>query len=249
MPVVEETLAPGLLRWTLSNPRRRNAVDPEMLAWIAHRAGELAGEVVLLCGEGDRVFCAGFDLNALPASPPSGLASPDQLLIDATAAMGRADGTFIAVLGGLVIGAGVELTCALRPPPRPPRRHLPGAGEQSFGSSHHAAGLARFHAVFGPALCRRLLLAGEAIDADEALRASAPSRGGPAEALDAEAEALARRILAGAHSLRHHRDLSASSSAGPLDAERLDRHQAAREAAYGAADLDLARSRALGREP
>lgn len=250
MPVVEETLAPGLLRWTLSNPRRRNAVDPEMLAWIARRAGELAGEVVLLCGEGDRVFCAGFDLNALPrlAAERPGV-PPDQPLIDATAAMGRADGTFIAVLGGLVIGAGVELTCACDL-----RLARPGVTFQvpasKLGVVYHAAGLARFHAVFGPALCRRLLLAGEAIDADEALRAGALAGVVPAEALDAEAEALARRILAGApHSLRHHRDLLRELERGPLDAERLDRHQAAREAAYGAADLDLARSRALGREP
>ena len=50
--VDEQTLAPGLLRWTLSHPAKRNALSPDMLAWLQRRAGALAGEVVLLSGAG-----------------------------------------------------------------------------------------------------------------------------------------------------------------------------------------------------
>lgn len=249
MPVLETRVAPGLLRWTLSNPARRNAVDPEMLAWIARRAGELAGEVVLLCGEGDRVFSAGFDLRALPrlaAADPT--TPPDQPLIDAVAALQRADATFIAVLGGLVIGAAVELACAcdLRLARRGITFQVPAS---KLGVVYHADGLVRFHAVFGPALARRLLLTGDAITAEEALAAGALAGLVDAEALRDAAESLGRRLLAGAPaSLRAHRDFFRDLERRHLPAELLAEHRARRDEAYAAADLDRAHDRALGRK-
>ena len=113
--VHEHTLAPGLLRWTLSHPAKRNALSPEMLAWLQRRAAALSGEVVLLTGEGEPSFCAGFDLDALPEDPVAKDMSeaPDAALIAATAALRRADATLIAVLHGPIFGAGVELACCL----------------------------------------------------------------------------------------------------------------------------------------
>jgi hypothetical protein len=68
--ILETVLAPGLLRWTLHHPRKRNALTPDMLAWLERRSNELAGEVVILNGDGETSFCAGFDLDALPDAPP-----------------------------------------------------------------------------------------------------------------------------------------------------------------------------------
>lgn len=249
MPVVEEALRPGLLRWTLSNPARRNAVDPEMLGWIEARSRALAGEVVLLTGEGTSAFSAGFDLNALhrlQAERPG--VPPDQPLIDASTAMRAADATFVAVLQGFVIGAGVELAaaCDLRIA-RPGVTFQVPAGK--LGVVYHAAGVIRFHAVFGPALTQRLLLAGEAITAEEALSAGALVAVIDAAALTEASLALADRLLAGdPGALRAHRVLLRAIERTAVDPECLRAHADARAEAYARADLEETRRRALGRE-
>ncbi len=249
MPVVETRLAPRLLLWTLDNPPRRNALDPEMLEWICERARALAGEVVLLTGAGDRIFSAGFDLKALARlaeEDPDVL--PDQLLIDATSAMTEADGTFVALLQGLVIGASVELACACDL-----RLARPGVTfsvpASKLGVVYHAAGLIRFHAVFGPALARRLLLCGDAISAEEALNIGALTDLVPADALLEAGTALGKRLLAGAPgSLRAHRDFFRRIERQTLPAELLKEHSALRERTFAEADLGSAHSRALGRK-
>ena len=249
MPVVETRLAPKLLLWTLDNPPRRNALDPEMLGWIRERAQALDGEVVLLTGAGDRIFSAGFDLKALARlaeEDPSAL--PDQLLIDATSAMTAANGTFVALLQGLVIGASVELACACDL-----RIARPGVTfsvpASKLGVVYHAAGLLRFHAVFGPALARRLLLCGAAITAEEALNIGALADLVPAEALMEAGEALGRSLLAGASpSLRAHRDFFRQIERQALPADLLEEHKALRERTFAQADLGSAHRRALGRK-
>ncbi|MEZ4452059.1 MAG: enoyl-CoA hydratase/isomerase family protein [Nannocystaceae bacterium] len=249
MPVLEATLAPGLLRWTLSNPARRNAVDPEMLGWIEARSRALSGEVVLLTGEGQSAFSAGFDLHSLrrlQAERPG--VAPDQPLIDASTAIQAADATFVAALNGYAIGAGVELAaaCDLRIARSGVTFQVP-AGK--LGVVYHAAGIRRFHAVFGPALTRRLLLAGEAITAEEALSAGALAAVVEADALDEAAVALCGRLSAGdPRSLRAHRDLLRAIERTAVDPDPLRAHADLRAEAYAAADLDETRRRALGRE-
>lgn len=246
MPVVETCIAPGLLLWTLSNPPRRNALDPEMLEWIRERSSCLDGQVVLLTGAGDRVFSAGFDLKALPqlaAAHPG--TPPDKLLLDASAAMTNANATFIALLQGIVIGAGVELACACDfRIARPGVTFMVPASK--LGVVYHAAGLVRFHAVFGPALARRLLLVGDTVSAEEALAAGALAKLVDAKNLSDTGVDLARRLLAGtAHSLRAHRDFFRELERQTLPAELLQAHQALRARTYAAADLESVHKRAL----
>ncbi len=249
MPVLETCIAPNLLLWTLSNPPRRNALDPEMLVWIRERANCLKGQVVLLTGAGDRVFSAGFDLKALPrlaAAHPG--TPPDQLLLDASAAMTGADATFIALLQGIVIGAGVELACACDF-----RIAHPGVTfmvpASKLGVVYHAAGLIRFHAVFGPALARRLLLVGDTVSAEQALAAGALVEIVDTQDLSDTGVDLGHRLLAGAtHSLRAHRDFFRAIEGQDLPAKLLQAHQALRVRTYAAADLEGAHERALDRK-
>ena len=197
--VREQELAPGLLRWTLDHPRKRNALSPDMLAWLRRRAGELRGEVVLLCGEGDASFCAGFDLDALPKEHvlPDMAEVPDAPLFTATAALRRADATTIAVLHGPVFGAGVELACScdLRLARADTRFVIPAA---RLGVVYHPEGLALLHRSFGAALCQRLLLLGQPVLADEALRAGGLHGVYAADELDDAALTLAGQLRSGA---------------------------------------------------
>lgn len=228
----EETLEPGVLRWVLDNPARRNAVSPSMLEWIAARCPELAGEVVILRGEGERAFTAGFDLTALAEHTRSLQAEPpDAVLIRATTAIGRADATFIAALNGYVIGAGVELIacCDFRVACAGASLRVP-AGK--LGVIYHAHGLMRMHASFGATVARRLLLAGEKVEIAD-VRASLAALV-EYERLDDEVLALARRIreqsprsVAGNRAI-----LRALELAIALPEELLAAHESARREAY-----------------
>lgn len=247
--VDEQTLAPGLLRWTLTHPRKRNALTPAMLAWLARRADELRGEVVLLAGAGDLGFSAGFDLDALPE--PHALAdmsaAPDAPLAAASAALRRADATTIAVLHGHVYGAGVELACAcdLRLARSDARFTVPAA---RLGVVYHPVGLELLLRTFGAALAQRLLLLGETLGAGECLRAGAVHAVHDADALGPAALAAAEQLRAGApSSLRAHRAYLRAWAGGA--APDLAAHAAARQDAYAGPDYREGRAAARERRP
>lgn len=229
----EQALAPGILRWLISNPQRRNAIGPDVFAWIVERCAGLAGEVVIVRGEGEQVFSAGFDLKSLAdrVGPQASADAPDLPLLRATAAMQEADATFVAAINGLVIGAGVELVCScdVRLARRGATLRVP-AGR--IGVVYHAAGLARIHAAFGPTVVRRLFLVGDEVpieDAREGLVALVE-----ADQLDAEALALAQRItaLSPASVAGNRRLLRALDRPHALPSEVLDAHERARDHAY-----------------
>lgn len=249
--VHEQALGPGLLRWTLDHPRKRNALTPQMLAWLERRAGELRGEVVLLTGAGDTSFCAGFDLDALPQQDPGALAeAPDAPLFAATAALRRADATTVAVLHGHVYGAGVELACScdLRLARADARFVIPAA---RLGVVYHAEGVALLQRCFGPALTQRLLLLAESVSADEALRAGAIHGVHSASELEGAVMAVADKLRAGApHSLRAHRDRLRALAAGqPFTAADARAYDDARRAAYLSDDHREGRQATRERRP
>ena len=229
----EEQVEPGILRWVLDKPARRNAIGPAMFEWIRARCQTLAGEVVIVRGAGDRAFTAGFDLKALAELNTRQAAPPDDVLIGATTAMLGADATFVAALNGYVIGAGVELiaSCDFRIACEQASLRVP-AGK--LGVVYHAAGLAQIHAAFGPTVARRLFIAGETIPIVDA-RASLTTIV-PLAQLDAEALALAQRIRT--QSTRsvhgHRRLLRALDQAAELPPELLELHEQARRDAYEA---------------
>ena len=227
----EQELEPGVLAWVIDNPARRNAIAPPVFEWIASRCAELAGEVVILRGAGDRAFSAGFDLTTLADLGVGTREQPDDVLIRATAAMQDADATFIAALNGYVIGAGVELvaSCDFRIACPAASLRVP-AGK--LGVIYHAAGLARIHAAFGSTVVRRLFLANEQVPITD-VRASLAHLV-ELEQLDEQALALARRIRElSPHSVAGNRRLlRAIDRATALPADLLEAHEQARREAY-----------------
>lgn len=245
--IVVHALGDGLVRWELCNPARRNAVSPDGLRWIARRARTLSGEIVVLTGTGDTSFCAGFDLSQLRAQ--AGETPPDLPLIEATRAMTRADATFVAVLNGYAIGAGVELACAcdLRIARRDAWFQVP-AGR--LGVVYHAEGLARMRVAFGPTLTRRLVLLGERVTATEAAAANAFVRCVPAARMSTSVEEVLGALRASAPlALRGNRDLLRALDGGVLDPVRQRTHGRARAAAYASGDHEEARRAAGQRRP
>jgi enoyl-CoA hydratase/carnithine racemase len=240
--LVEIDSGDGVLRWELCRPERRNAIDPDGLRWIARRCATLRGEIVIFSGRGDEAFCAGFDLDALEGTA-DGSAPPDRPLVEAVDAMERADATFVARIGGYVIGAGVELCCAcdLRVARRGVRFSIP-AGR--LGVVYHLAGVSRILRTFGPALCRSLLLLGRSVDDIEADRAGAFVALVEADGLDAAIEAVVSDLRASdPEALRSHRSLLRTLACPSVPDDVRAEHERRREAAYRRLDPATARAR------
>lgn len=240
----------GVHTWWLCNEARRNAVSPGALQWMAERAAELHGAIVVLRGAGERAFCAGFDLTALAEvldHDPTRL--PDDSLITATTALRRADATLVAAIHGHAIGAGVELACAcdLRVASRDASFSVPAA---ELGVVYHAEGLGNMREVFGPTGVRRLLMLGDRISAEEAWSAGALVRLCEPGALDrALDDVLARLHRAAPLSLRGSRDLLRALDQGPLAAPIREEHERRRHEAYRSDDHHEARQARLERRP
>ncbi|MDC0675238.1 enoyl-CoA hydratase/isomerase family protein [Nannocystis radixulma] len=247
--LIETVLAPGIVRWTISHPRKRNALTPAMLAAIEAGARALRGEIVVLDAAADPCFCAGFDLDALPEGQVDAPAAdaPDAPLITASAALQTCDALVVAVVHGEVFGAGVELVaaCDVRLAAPGVRFTVPAA---RLGVVYHAAGVALLRRVFGPALARRMLLAADGITAEEAHRAGALTGLHPPDELARAGEELAARLRRGApQSLRAHRDLLRALDRGGPTAEELAAHERARRVAYTSDDFREGRAAARER--
>lgn len=242
----ERLVEPGIVEWRLDRPERRNAVTPEALAWIATRAPHLHGEVVLLTGSDERVFCAGFDLGRLAVMVSKD--PPDLVLARATAAMTAASATFIAVLNGDAIGAGVELVsaCDLRVARRGARLRVPAG---TLGVVYHAEGLLRMRATLGDGALKRLLLLGEEVAVDE-LEGRGIERVVEGERLDHAALEWGRRIRTLAPlSVAGNRDFLRIAAARPITAEDVATHEARRARAYQSKDHAEARLAVAERRP
>jgi enoyl-CoA hydratase/carnithine racemase len=241
--ITEVDAGDGRLRWELCRPKRRNAIDPEGLRWIEKRCRELDGHTVVLTGQGTEAFCAGFDLDALAEHRGEG--PPDQPLIDAAAAMRAANATFIARIGGYVIGAGVELVCAcdLRIARRGVHFSVPAT---RLGVVYHPDGMQLLHAVFGPALSRHLLLLGRRVTAAQAERVGAVTELVEADELDAAVDRAVHNLAGGSsRALAAHRSmLRQLDVGGPTQAQRQD-YQRLREEAYAALDPAGAKDRLI----
>jgi enoyl-CoA hydratase/carnithine racemase len=149
---------------TLVNPSRRNALDGPMCTALARTIGQLSGDAraIVLTGEGDRAFCAGFDVTALTDQAPALFG----LVLEALAASRT---PIVCALNGAAHGGGCELAaaCDLRVAHANVELAMPPA---RLGIVYHALGLARFAALVGEARARELFLTARAVGAEEAVR-------------------------------------------------------------------------------
>ncbi|HEY2744361.1 MAG TPA: enoyl-CoA hydratase/isomerase family protein, partial [Polyangia bacterium] len=150
---------------TLTNERKKNALDPAMLDALCAALARLPGEgarAVVLTGAGD-VFSSGYDLGALP----SGAAPATHPLGPALAAISDGPLPVIAALNGAAIGGGCELaaTCDLRVAHDAVTLMMPPV---RLGLVYSPTGLARFVALCGMSRTRELFLAAQPVPAARA---------------------------------------------------------------------------------
>ena len=190
---------PGGLAWvTLNRPQVLNAINLEMrdALWEAMHAAQADPEVrvVIFKGAGDRAFSAGADISEFGTAPSYVEARRARRERDLWWYMMRMDKVLIAAIHGYALGAGIELPmcCDIRIASDDARMGLPEVGLGYIPSAGGTQTLPR-HVPQGVAM--QMILTGDPIDAQTALRYGLVQRVVPRERLYAEAEEIAKRIL------------------------------------------------------
>jgi enoyl-CoA hydratase/carnithine racemase/DNA-binding transcriptional regulator YiaG len=196
--------ADAVLRLTIFNPEKRNALDHELLDAIADAVtgAEAAGmRAIVLTGEGG-MFSSGYDIGD---TDDAGFQERAERLVahpftSAIDALDACDVPVLAALTGHTIGGGLELAlgCDLRLAADGVKLGMPPA---KLGLVYSHTGLRRFLDVVGEARTRELFLLGRHIGAREAqawglVNAVVPERELEATALEWAAELAANAPLA-----------------------------------------------------
>jgi enoyl-CoA hydratase/carnithine racemase len=195
--------AQGVVRLTISNPAKRNALDHPILDAISATLEELAApgsptRCVLVTGA-HGMFSAGYDIGEIPDDDFEEraerlVAHPFTQAIDALAAFPYPT---LAALPGHTIGGGLELalSCDLRVAQGDIKLGMPPA---KLGLVYSHTGLRRFIDAIGAARTRELFLLGSYIDAPTALAWGLVNRLADAEELHALALDLAGELAGNA---------------------------------------------------
>jgi enoyl-CoA hydratase/carnithine racemase len=162
--------ADGVLRLTIANQGKRNALDQAILDAIAAAlSGGVDARCVVLTGA-DGLFSSGYDIGDIP---PSAFAAAAERLVahpftNALEALDACEVPTLAALPGPTIGGGLELAvaCDLRIAADGIALGMPPA---KLGLVYSHTGLRRFVDAVGLPRTRELFLLGRAIDAATAL--------------------------------------------------------------------------------
>ena len=175
-PRVTAELSGSVLVATLARPPV-NALDDELIAQldaVVDRAAAVARIVVLHIRSAQTTFCAGADLVLMQAC----LRSPEgsEAMIELVRRMQRlfarletAPVVTVAEIDGAALGGGLELAlaCDLRVAAAEARLGFP---EVRLGLLPAAGGTQRLTRLCGPGVAKRLIMGGEVVSGDEALR-------------------------------------------------------------------------------
>ena len=193
----------AVLTLTLNRPDARNALSEGLMAALQSALGDAADDksirAIIIAANGP-AFCAGHDLKEMTPhrkDKDRGRAYYDALLKQCAKLMQtivRLPKPVIAQVHGIATAAGCQLvaSCDLAVAAEGARFATPGVNIGLFCSTPMVA-LSRVVAR-KPAL--EMLLTGELIPAAEAVRIGLVNRAVPADGLDAEVAALARKIMA-----------------------------------------------------
>lgn len=192
----------GIGTITLNRPDSRNAFTMAMIReWEALLRDAKDNDdvrVLVLTGAGDKAFCSGVDLseisNANPdLAPLQRKAQLHEEIHRVALALEDLDKPVIASINGVAVGAGLDmaLMCDMRVMSTSARV---SEGYVKVGLTPGDGGAYYLPRIVGTAKALELLLTGDFIDADEALRIGLVNRIAEPENLAAETERLAHTI-------------------------------------------------------
>jgi enoyl-CoA hydratase/carnithine racemase len=153
--------------------------------------------VAILTGEGEKAFIAGADINELAtqsATQGKEYASRGQAVLDLIENCGK---PVIGCINGFALGGGCEVAMACTMRIASDNAKL-GQPEVKLGIIPGYGGTQRLPRLVGKGLAQQILLTGEIISAQEALRIGLVNEVVPQAELIARAEAIAAKIIANA---------------------------------------------------
>jgi enoyl-CoA hydratase len=186
---------------TLNRPQVLNALNAKVFDELEQIFCEMdrnaAVRVILITGAGEKAFAAGADINELAlanASTGQQMALRGQSVFSLIADCGKPT---IALINGFALGGGCELAlaCTLRIASQTAKLGQP---EIKLGILPGYGGTQRLPRLIGHSRALRLLLTGDMISADEALRIGLVDEVHPADHLLARGQALAAQIATAA---------------------------------------------------
>lgn len=198
MPHQLLTISHHVARITLHNPPA-NVLNLSVIKEFELVLNELEEDeyvrVVMVTGTG-RFFCAGADINELAhlntEHGGSEFASRGQALLNR---IERSDKPVLAAINGTCVGGGLELAlaCHIRVAAAGATLGLP---EIKLGLIPGFGGTQRLPRIVGPSKAAEMILRGESLSADEALRIGLLSRVVPPHELIAQVETIAASVIA-----------------------------------------------------
>lgn len=192
-------LTDAVARITVNRPDKLNALNAIVVSEIGDAVTRIETDAairgVIVTGAGTKAFVAGADISELTDQGPTGGRHRAVAGQQVFRRLERCGKPVIAAVNGFALGGGCELAMAC---------HLRVASENAkFGQPEVKLGIApgyggtvRLPRLIGKARALELLLTGEMIDAQEALRIGLVNRVVSPERLLPEAEGLLRVILA-----------------------------------------------------
>ncbi len=182
---------------TLNRPHLLNIYNIQMRDDLYSVLGAIRDDdevkVCLLCGAGEKAFCAGADLSDFLSAPAPVMARQVRWERDVWGLFLSVPQPLIAVLHGYVLGSGIEmaLCCDIRIVSEDARFGLPEAG---LGIIPAAGGTQTLPRIIGKAKALEMLLTNHWIDSKEAHRIGLVNRWVTRENLMPTAEAMAKKI-------------------------------------------------------
>lgn len=184
---------------TVNRPKVLNALNEKTVEELDACFGGLRNDpevrAVILTGAGEKAFVAGADINELAAYSPGqarDCALRGQAVFSRIEHLGKPT---IAAINGFALGGGCELAlaCTLRIASQTARLGQP---EVKLGIIPGYGGSQRLPRLLGAGMAMQLILTGEPLSADDALRWGLVNQVVPPDQLLAVAEGVAKKIIA-----------------------------------------------------
>lgn len=190
----------GIAVLTINRPDKYNALNVDVVSELSAAMDELGADddvrAVVITGAGEKAFISGADIGTLESM---------KTFMDAAlhsqhgqAVMHKVENLpkpVIAAINGYALGGGLELAmaCDIRFASDTARMGQP---ESNLGISPGYGGTQRLPRLVGKGMAKLLILSGDMIDAQEALRIGLVQKVVPQAELLSEAKALAKKLAA-----------------------------------------------------
>ncbi len=151
---------------TLRRPHKRNRIDADDPAVLLHHIEAVKSDasirLLVITGEGEITFCAGYTLGQIGTHLDRSL----EHMLDALEAL---EIPTLCAMNGSAYGGGTDLAlaCDFRVGVRGCRLFMPAA---RFGLHYYPGGLRRFVARLGPTTAKKIFLTSMPLESDELLR-------------------------------------------------------------------------------